>query len=56
MTDEHLTSTTESLGIPVDPAWLPTIRANLDITRRMAALVLAHPLPDEAEPAPLFQA
>ncbi len=47
---------TRLLGIPVDPAWKPTILANLDVTLRLAALVDSFPLPDEADPAPVFQA
>lgn len=44
------------LRIPVDPAWLPAIRQNLDVTLRLAATVDAFPLPDETDPAPVFRA
>ncbi len=47
---------TELLGIPVDPAWQASIRANLRVSFTMAALVTGFPLPDEAEPAPVFAA
>ena len=44
------------LGIPVDPAWKDTIRANLRVSLTLAAVVTSFPLPDEAEPAPMFVA
>ena len=44
------------LGIPVDPAWRDAIRANLRVSLTLAAQVTAFPLPDEAEPAPVFAA
>lgn len=44
------------LGIPIDPAWRPAIVANLEVTLRLAAAVGSFPLPDEADPAPVFRA
>lgn len=44
------------LGIPVDPAWLPAIRQNLEVSLRVAATVDAFPLADETDPAPVFHA
>jgi hypothetical protein len=44
------------LGITIDPAWRDSVRANLAVTFRMADMVAAFPLPDEAEPAPVFVA
>ena len=44
------------LGIKTDPAWLPTIRQNLEVTLRLAALVDDFKLPDETDPAPVFRA
>ncbi len=44
------------LGIPLEAEWQPTIRANLEVTLRLAALVEGFKLPDEAEPAPVFRA
>ena len=34
----------------------PEIRANLDVTFKLAALVGEKELPDDAEPAPVFKA
>jgi hypothetical protein len=54
--DAYIDSAAAALGIPVDPAWKPTIRANLDVTFRFAAFVAEKELPDNAEPAPVFKA
>ncbi|HTC08314.1 MAG TPA: DUF4089 domain-containing protein [Acetobacteraceae bacterium] len=60
MTDQELDAWidvgTAVLGIPVDPAWRAAIRLHLGITVGHAQNVLAFPLPDEADPAPVFQA
>jgi hypothetical protein len=45
-----------ALGLPIDPAWKPAIKANLEVTLRLAAMVETFELPDEAEPAPVFEA
>ena len=44
------------LGIAPDPAWRDAIRANLRVSMTLAALVTSFPIPDEAEPAPVFVA
>jgi hypothetical protein len=45
-----------ALGLPIEPPWRPAVKANLQVTLRQAALVTEFPLPDEAEPAPVFGA
>ena len=47
---------TKALGLPIDPAWMPAILAHLKVTLNHAAAVGGFPLPDEAEPAPIFRA
>jgi len=44
------------LALPIEPEWKPAIRANLQITLRLAAMVAEFELPDEAEPASIFEA
>jgi hypothetical protein len=58
MSEDHLTDTwiTSSAGLPIESAWLPSIRANVEVTFRLAKLVDDFPLPDEAGPAPVFEA
>jgi hypothetical protein len=58
--DRHLElfidASAEALALPIDPAWKPTIKANLQVTLRLAQMVAEFELPDEAEPAPVFEA
>jgi hypothetical protein len=54
--DDFIDAAARALGLPIEPAWKPAIRANLEVTLRLAALVGAFALPDEAEPAPVFAA
>jgi hypothetical protein len=56
LTDTWITSSAALLKLPLDPAWLPSIRANVEVTFRLAKPVDDFPLPDEAEPAPVFEA
>ena len=54
--DAYIDAAAQALGIPVQPEWKPDIRANLDVTFKLAALVGEKELPDDAEPAPVFKA
>jgi Protein of unknown function (DUF4089) len=55
--DEFIDAAARALGIPVEPQWKPGIKANLQVTLRVAAAMVADfELPDEAEPAPVFEA
>jgi hypothetical protein len=53
---DHLIAAAALLGLDIRPEWQAAVRANLLMSLRMAALVGAFPLPDEAEPAPVFKA
>ena len=54
--DAWLDANAALLGIPVAPEWRDAVRQHLRITRDIAQLVLEFPLPDEADPAPIFRA
>jgi hypothetical protein len=54
--DAFIAASARALALPVDPAWYPAIRANLEMTFRLAAVVGAFELTDLAEPAPVFRA
>lgn len=58
--DKHLEQLIEAaaraLELPIEPAWLPAIKANLEVTLRLGNQVASFPLPDEAEPAFVFEA
>lgn len=56
ITDAWIRSSAAMLGLPTETAWLPMIRANVEVTFRLAKLVDDFPLPDEAEPAPVYEA
>ena len=43
-----------ALGLALDPAWHAAIRQNLAVSLRHAANVDSFALPDDAEPAPVF--
>jgi hypothetical protein len=46
----------QALQIPVLPEWKPAIEANLRATLRLATPVAEFELPDDSEPAPVFEA
>jgi Protein of unknown function (DUF4089) len=43
------------IGLPIDPEYRSGVIFNLERIARMAALVMEFPLPDDAEPAPVFR-
>ena len=54
--DAFLDASARMLELPLDPAWKPAIRDNLKVIFAHAEKVMNFPLPDEAEPAPVFKA
>ena len=54
--DAYIDAAAQALGLTVAPEWKPAVRANLDVTFKLAALVAEKELPDDAEPAPVFKA
>ena len=54
--DDFIIASACALNLEIDTAWMPAVRGNLAITLRLAALVSAFTLPDDAEPAPVFKA
>ena len=42
------------LGLEIRPEWRQSVVDNLNATQRFAEAVLAFPLADEIEPAPVF--
>ena len=45
-----------ALDLRVEPAWKGAVKTNLAVTLRLATLFADFPLPDDAEPAPVFVA
>jgi Protein of unknown function (DUF4089) len=54
--DYLIDASARALGLPIEPDWKPGIKANLQVALRLAAMVAEFELPDEAEPAPVFEA
>jgi hypothetical protein len=54
--DDFIKAATVALGLPVKVEWLPAVRVNLEVTLRFGAMVDSFPLPDDLEPAPVFEA
>ena len=54
--DAYIDAAAQALVLPVNPEWKGAVRANLDVTFKLAALVAEKELPDDAEPAPVFEA
>ena len=54
--DGYIDAVGKALALPVEDAWKPAVRANLEVSLRLARLVDEFPLPDETEPASVFAA
>ena len=54
--DDYIDAVAQALGLPVAEAWKPAVKANLEVSLRLARLVDEFALPDETEPANVFAA
>lgn len=54
--DSFVDAAAQVLNLPVEPAWRAAVKANLKVIFCQAELFADFPLPDEAEPAPIFTA
>jgi Protein of unknown function (DUF4089) len=54
--DDYIDAVSKALALPVDAAWRPAVRANLEVSLKLARLVDEFALSDEAEPASVFAA
>jgi hypothetical protein len=54
--DDYIDAVASALALPIEDAWRPAIRANLDVSLRMGRMVDEFALPDETEPASVFTA
>jgi hypothetical protein len=54
--DDYIDAVAATLALTVEEAWRPAIKANLEVSLRLARLVDDFALPDESEPAPIFAA
>jgi hypothetical protein len=54
--DDYIDAVASALALPVKDAWRPSVRANLEVSLRLARLVDEFALPDEAESASVYSA
>jgi hypothetical protein len=54
--DDYIDAVGKALALPIDESWKPAVKANLEVSLRLAHLVDEFPLPDETEPASVFAA
>jgi hypothetical protein len=54
--EDYIDAVAKALQLPIEDAWKPAIKANLDVSLRLARLVDEFRLPDETEPACVFAA
>jgi len=54
--DDYIKAAAAALDLPLEAEWHSAIAANFAVTLKLANLVAEFPLPDEAEPAPIFKA
>lgn len=54
--DNYIDAVAAALAFPVEEAWRSAVRANLEVSLRLARLVDEFPLPDDTEPASVYTA
>jgi hypothetical protein len=54
--DDFITAAAAVLELPLEQASLKAVKANLEISLKLGNMVAEFPLPDAAEPAPIFKA
>jgi hypothetical protein len=54
--DDYIDAVARAMALPLEDAWRPAVRANLEVSFRLARLVDEFPLPDEAESAAIYSA
>lgn len=54
--ETHVRAMAAVMQIAIAAEWMPTVVANMAATAAIADLVLAFPLDDHVEPAPVFEA
>ena len=54
--EDYIDAVGKALALPIEESWRPAVRANLEVSLRLARLVDEFALPDETEPASVFAA
>jgi hypothetical protein len=53
--EAYVEAAAQLVGLPLDPAHRPGVVLNLERIAQMAALVMEFRLPEETEPAPVYE-
>ncbi|MCC8939372.1 hypothetical protein CI1B_16010 [Bradyrhizobium ivorense] len=54
--DDYIDAVASAMALPLEDAWRPVVRANLEVSLRLARLVDEFPLPDDTESAAIYAA
>ena len=54
--DDYIDAVGLALALPIEPGWRPAVKANLEVSLRLARLVDEFALPNETEPASVYSA
>ena len=54
--DAYIDAVGKALALPIEEAWKPAVKANLEVSLRLARLVDDFALSDATEPASVFAA
>ena len=54
--DHYIDAVARALALPIEESWRPAVRANLDVSLKLARMVDEFALPDETESASFFTA
>ncbi|QOZ37078.1 DUF4089 domain-containing protein [Bradyrhizobium sp. CCBAU 53421] len=52
--DDYMNAVASAMGLPLEDAWRPAVRANLEVALRLARLVDDFPLPDDVASAAVY--
>jgi len=53
--DRYIAAAADALDLRIEEAWKPAVRSNLEVTLKFARLVEEFALPDEIEPAEIYE-
>ena len=53
--DRYIAAAADALDLRIEEAWKPAVRSNLEVTLKFARLVEEFTLPDELEPAEIYE-
>jgi hypothetical protein len=52
---DYIAAAARALDLPIEASWMAAVKANLEVTLRLATVVADFELPDTTEPAPIYK-